>query len=260
MKKLLTTIILLVLVFTLVSCSSTMETKESSIFQQGEVEDCRITTNNVSVKSGAGQNFQSVGQLKKNEEVNVLDKIQNWYAVKLDNNQVGCIDASQAKPIVKEGKEPEPGKPAPRQDQPKDSDETEIQPAQNLSNMEKRMVNLINEERRKNNLSPLQVDSKLTSVARKKAQDMVENNYFSHYSPTYGSPFDMLDRFEVEYLHAGENLAANSSVQRAHSSLMNSSGHRQNILSKKFTKIGIGIKKSDKYGYIFVQMFINQPK
>ena len=260
MKKSITLIALLCLVSALVACSSSMETKESSIFQRGEIKNCRITADNVQVKSGAGQNFKSVAQLKKNNEVNVLAEIKNWYAVKLDDNQVGCINSSQARPIVKEGEEPEPGKPAPRQDQPKDSDETEIKPAQNLSNMEQRMVNLINEERRQNGLSPLQVDSKVTSVARKKAQDMVKNNYFSHYSPTYGSPFDMLDRFGVEYLHAGENLAANSSVQRAHSSLMNSSGHRQNILSKKFSKIGVGIKKSNKYGYIFVQIFINQPK
>ncbi len=260
MKKILVTIFSLLLLFALVSCSSTMETKESSIYQQGEVENCRITADNASVRSGAGQNFNIVGQLNKNEEISVLDEIKNWYAVKLDNNQVGCIDSSQAKPIVKEGEEPEPGKPAPRQDQPKDSDETEIEPADNLSNMERRMVNLVNDERRKNNLPALKVDSKLTAVARKKAQDMVENDYFSHYSPTYGSPFDMLDRFGIEYLNAGENLAANSSVERAHSSLMGSSGHRQNILSKKFTKVGIGIKKSDKYGYIFVQMFINQPR
>ncbi len=260
MKKILVIFTSLILIFTLASCSNTMETKDSSIYQKGEVQNCRITANTAEVRAGANQNFSVIKKLNKNDEVTVLDEIKNWYAVKLDNDQVGCIDSSKAKPIVKEGEEPEPGKPAPRQDQPKDSDETEIKPVSNLSNMEKKMVELVNEERKRNNLSSLKVDSKLTAVARKKAQDMVTNDYFSHYSPTYGSPFDMLDRFGIEYLHAGENIAANSSVERAHSSLMNSSGHRQNILSNNFTRVGIGIKNSRKYGYIFVQLFVNQPR
>ncbi len=66
--------------------------------------------------------------------------------------------------------------------------------------------------------------------------------------------------FGIEYLQAGENIAANSSVNRAHNELMNSSGHRQNILSPSYTNIGIGIKPSDKYGLIFTQMFISKPQ
>lgn len=129
-----------------------------------------------------------------------------------------------------------------------------------LSAQEQEMVDLVNMERNKNNLSPLQVDLELARVARIKSQDMVDNNYFSHYSPNYGSPFDMLKSFGIKYLHAGENIAGNSSVQRAHESLMNSSGHRKNILSTDYTHIGIGIKPSDRYGYMFTQMFISKPK
>lgn len=122
------------------------------------------------------------------------------------------------------------------------------------------MIDLVNRERAKNNLPALQVDPNVTRVARIKSQDMVDNNYFSHNSPTYGSPFDMLSAFDIKYLHAGENLAGNSSVERAHEALMNSSGHRKNILSGDFTHIGIGVKPSDRYGFIYTQMFISKPK
>lgn len=70
----------------------------------------------------------------------------------------------------------------------------------------------------------------------------------------------MMDHFGIEYLKAGENLAGNQSVDSAHNLLMNSSGHRQNILNDQFTHIGVGVKASDKYGYIFVQMFISRPE
>lgn len=88
---------------------------------------------------------------------------------------------------------------------------------------------------------------------------MVDNNYFSHYSPTYGSPFDMLDQFGVDYQYAGENLAQNVSVERAHQALMNSSGHRRNILNPNFTHIGVGIKAKGRNGYIYVEMFTGVP-
>ena len=70
----------------------------------------------------------------------------------------------------------------------------------------------------------------------------------------------MLKKFGISYLHAGENLAGNSSVDRAHRALMNSSGHKQNILSPNFTHIGVGVRASNQYGYLYTQMFISKPK
>lgn len=133
-------------------------------------------------------------------------------------------------------------------------------PVEGLISTEEQMFNLVNQEREKNNLPLLEIDLELTRVARIKSQDMVDQNYFSHYSPTYGSPFEMLDSFGIKYLHAGENLAGNSSVENAHTSLMNSSGHRKNILSPDYTHIGIGVKPSDEYGQIFTQLFISKPQ
>ncbi|MFW5976814.1 MAG: CAP domain-containing protein [Bacillota bacterium] len=112
----------------------------------------------------------------------------------------------------------------------------------------------------KNDVEPLEINSELTQVARRKSQDMVENDYFSHHSPTYGSPFDMLDHFNIKYLHAGENIATNPSLENAHESLMNSSGHRQNILNSNYTHIGIGITRGDGNNLMITQLFISHPQ
>jgi len=129
---------------------------------------------------------------------------------------------------------------------------------QNLSGLnaqEREMVEYVNQERTKAGLAPLQVDPDLARVARIKSQDMVDNGYFDHNSPTYGSPFEMLRSFGISYRAAGENIAKNRSVIGAHTALMNSEGHRANILNPNFTHIGIGIVENG--GMVTVtQMFI----
>jgi uncharacterized YkwD family protein len=129
---------------------------------------------------------------------------------------------------------------------------------QNLSGLnaqEREMVEYVNQERTKAGLAPLQVDPDLARVARIKSQDMVDNGYFEHNSPTYGSPFEMMRSFGISYRAAGENIAKNRSVIGAHTALMNSEGHRANILNPNFTHIGIGIVESG--GMVTVtQMFI----
>lgn len=120
---------------------------------------------------------------------------------------------------------------------------------------EQKMLGLVNAERVKNGLSPLSVNMKLTGIARLKARDMINNNYFSHTSPTYGSPFDMMRQSGISYRTAGENLAGASTVNIAHTNLMNSPGHRANILNGSFKWVGIGIVDGGRYGKMFVQMF-----
>jgi len=123
---------------------------------------------------------------------------------------------------------------------------------------EQQMLNLVNGERTKLGLKPLVADPELVKVARLKSQDMVNKNYFSHNSPTYGSPFDMLKQFGITYKTAGENIAGNGSVSGAHTSLMNSPGHRANILNTGFTHVGIGIVDGGPYGKMFTQMFVGR--
>lgn len=124
--------------------------------------------------------------------------------------------------------------------------------------MEAETVRLVNEERAKAGLAPLVVDPELTRLARLKSADMIEKNYFSHYSPTYGSPFDMMKAAGISYRIAGENLAGARSVISAHEGLMASSGHRANILREAFTHIGVGVVRGGPYGYMFTQMFIGR--
>jgi uncharacterized YkwD family protein len=127
-----------------------------------------------------------------------------------------------------------------------------------LTANEQQMLNLINQERARYGLTPLKADLQVTKVARVKSQEMISRNYFSHQSPTYGSPFDMLKRFGITYRTAGENIAGNNTVTAAHKALMNSSGHRANILSRNFTHIGIGVVPGGQYGMMFTQMFVGK--
>jgi len=130
------------------------------------------------------------------------------------------------------------------------------QPVQGLSADEQKMLSLVNSARASAGLKPLQADLSLVKLARLKGQDMINKNYFSHTSPTYGSPFDMMKAAGVSYQYAGENLAGAPTVDSAHTNLMNSPGHRANILKSNFTKVGIGVVNGGPYGKMFVQMFI----
>ena len=125
--------------------------------------------------------------------------------------------------------------------------------------LEKEVVVLVNKERAKQGLAPLKDNSQLSNVARTKSEDMVAKNYFSHTSPTYGSPFDMMKKFGITYTSAGENIAmGQQTAASVMSSWMNSSGHKANILSKNFTEIGVGVAK-DKSGSIYwTQQFIGK--
>lgn len=117
------------------------------------------------------------------------------------------------------------------------------------------VLNLVNAERAKYSLSPLTLNSSVSKVAQAKAEDMKNNSYFSHTSPTYGSPFDMLKQFGISYSTAGENIAKGQKTPQAVvNAWMNSEGHRANILNKNFTQLGVGyVGGSTTY---WVQMFI----
>jgi len=128
-----------------------------------------------------------------------------------------------------------------------------------LTDEEKKLAELINNERIQRKLSPLEIDQRLSNLAETKALDMKENNYFSHNSPTYGSPFDMMKKVGISYSLAGENIATNSNIIKAHYSLMNSDGHRANILNPYYNKLGIGIvTNKEGNGIIIVEMFIKE--
>ena len=121
---------------------------------------------------------------------------------------------------------------------------------------EREVVRLVNEIRAKNGLKELTEDWELSRVARYKSQDMNDNNYFSHTSPVYGSPFNMIKNFGISYKSAAENIAKGQKTPQAVvDAWMNSSGHRANILNSTYTKIGVGYVASGNY---WTQMFIRQ--
>lgn len=121
---------------------------------------------------------------------------------------------------------------------------------------ENEVIRLVNEQRVKNGLSKLQPDWELSRVARFKSQDMKDNKYFSHTSPTYGTPFEMIKNFGISYKSAGENIAKGQATPQAVvNAWMNSSGHRANILNSTYTKIGVGYVADGRY---WTQMFIRQ--
>lgn len=123
-----------------------------------------------------------------------------------------------------------------------------------VTNYESEVVRLVNEIRAQNGLKALTQNWELSRVARYKSQDMVDKKYFSHTSPTYGSPFEMIKAFGISYRTAGENIAYGyATPQAVVNGWMNSSGHRANILNASYTQIGVGYVAKGNY---WTQMFI----
>lgn len=120
---------------------------------------------------------------------------------------------------------------------------------------EEQMLELLNRERAGAGLAPLALDRELRDVARRHSQEMFDLGYFSHTSPVTGSPADRIQRAGIEARLAGENLAFAPSVRIAHAGLMNSPGHRANILRPEFTRVGIGVIRSERQGRMFSQAF-----
>ncbi len=122
---------------------------------------------------------------------------------------------------------------------------------------EQQMFQLVNQERVKQGLKPLQWDDQLRDVGRAHSLEMFQMGYFAHNSPVSGTPFDRMRAAGIKFMLAGENLAYAPNVQIAHEGLMNSPGHRANILRPEFGKIGIGVIKSEFHGSMFSQEFTN---
>ncbi len=308
MKKISILMIIMLLLTSVVGCAQeeAVGGVESSISELGDIKNIKTIADQVNVYEGCSPNSNVLQTLGKDTQLNVIGQVEDWYAVKMADNNIGFVPESQGQPIVPDSPidnipgptTPSPqmmqtpeGEPTPEgetnQETPQDTPEPETIPepqttplevgpdntndaapnipsentnAPSLTNDEQEMIRLVNEARAQNNLSALKVEMEVTNVARIKSQDMIDNNYFSHNSPTYGSPFDMMKDFGIEYVRAGENIAGNQSVQSAHDALMNSPGHRKNILSPDFTHIGIGIKDGGQYSKMFCQMFISKPK
>ncbi|MBR0427920.1 MAG: SH3 domain-containing protein [Clostridia bacterium] len=218
-----------------------------------------VTATNLYVRSGPGTQFKIVTSVPKNQYIRVFAGVGDWYVVQVEGDYIGAVSKKYVKPIY----------PGASNQGASNSGGSNMGTSANTNNNtgtisttmnsdEKEVFDLINKQRTANGLSPLKENSELQRVARIKAQDMVNNNYFSHTSPTYGSPFDMMKSFKISYNTAGENIAGNSSNSSAVTAWMNSPGHRANILNSSFNQTGIGVVTGSKYGKIYVQMFIGK--
>jgi uncharacterized protein YkwD len=123
--------------------------------------------------------------------------------------------------------------------------------------LEKRMLDLVNNERQANGLQPLVPDPELTEVARRHSADMFARGYFAHDTPEGLSPFDRMREANVRFVVAGENLALAPTIPVAHTGLMNSPGHRANILRPQFGRVGIGVMDGGMRGLMISQEFRN---
>ena len=212
-----------------------------------------VTASKLNVRSGPSTNYPIVTTVNKNEYVRVLAGIGTWYVIQTDGDYIGAVSKQYIKAIYPSNSGSTSGNSTGGS-----ASNGNTLVSSNLNSDEQEIFNLINKQRTNNGLPALKIDEEVQRVARIKAEDMVANNYFSHQSPTYGSPFDMLKSFKISYRSAGENIAANSSNSGAVNAWMNSSGHRANILSSNYNYTGIGVVSSPKYGKIYVQQFIGK--
>lgn len=212
-----------------------------------------VTASKLNVRSGPGTGYSVVTTVDKNEYVRVFAGVGSWYIVQVEGDYIGAVSQKYIKPIYPSGSSTNSGETGGTSS----GTNTNTQ-SSTLTSDELEVFNLINQQRANNGLSALKIDNEVQRVARIKAQDMVDSNYFSHNSPTYGTPFNMLKSFGISYKSAGENIAGNSSNSSAVTAWMNSSGHRANILNSSYNYTGIGVVSSPKYGKVYVQMFIGK--
>ena len=234
-------ILSMLLIFSIVVCGITTSFGMQHYYKL-DFSTGLVTATTLNVRSGPGTQYSIVTTVQKNQYIRVFAGVGSWYIVQVEGDYIGAVSQKYVKPIY------------PNSSNTGNSGSGNT--STTMTSDEKEVFNLINQQRANSGLSALKVDDELQRVAKIKAKDMVDNNYFSHNSPVYGSPFDMLNSFKVSYKSAAENIAGNSSNSGAVNAWMNSSGHKANILNSNYQYTGIGVVSSSKYGKIFVQMFI----
>jgi len=238
MKKILPFIVILSFLFLpLQSLGGTAGNKVEGVFTTTNISQVQITSSTLSFRTGANTSHRIIKTYSKGTVMDVIGKIGTWYVVKNSNDTVGCLDGRYVKTYTP-------------------STSTPPSSGGSFTAMQTEMLGYINTDRVANGLSPLTLTKELSDGAYLKSKDMAENNYFSHTSPTYGSPFDMMNSLGISYSAAGENIALNTSVKGAYDAFMNSAGHRANILNAGYSKLGLGIYQKGSYLYI-TQWFTN---
>ncbi|MDN5387226.1 CAP domain-containing protein [Bacillus sp. LB7] len=218
------------------------------------------TVHSINVTDLAGKlNIQNMNQLSKADQKKIQSLLHSYMKQATQQPKTSAPKSSApkaSKPESKQTQKQEASKPAASKEQTSQQKQNTAPSSSSVSAYEKEVVELTNAERKKQGLKPLTLDEKLSKVARTKSQDMKDNNYFDHNSPTYGSPFDMMKKFGITYRTAGENIAKGQKTpQEVVKAWMNSEGHRKNIMNPNFTHIGVGYVKDGNY---WTQQFIGK--
>ena len=212
--------------------------------------------NNQDNNQGGNMEDNNQGNNNQDKDDNNQDNNNNQDQDKDDNNQDNNNNQDQDKDDNTQDNNN-------NQDQDKDdNNQNDDNNSSNINGFSKEQVevlNLVNKERKANGLKPLTLNKELSNVANIKSRDMIEKGYFDHTSPTYGSPFDMMKKFNISYNTAGENIAMGQKTpSEVMNSWMNSSGHRANILNSTYTELGVGIQKDSNGTIYWTQMFIGR--
>lgn len=238
----------LFIILSLIMCIIITPVDASTAVKAPGFTRCTVNAQSLNIRSGPSTKYKIVKTVKYGTELKAIGKITNWYIVQAADDTVGMVSGWYISPIKSSQTTPS---------------NNQTNTTTNVSNLEmtadeQTIFNLVNEARKSAGLSELKLDKELLRVARIKSKDMVDNNYFSHTSPTYGTPFQMIKNFGISYRSAGENIAGNSTAKKAFDAWMNSSGHKANILGSSFSYTGIGVVDSPVYGKILTQMFIGK--
>lgn len=268
-RKKVFTIVLALLVFLLTVIpmgTGQFKVEASEAYQKVDSNSGIVTAAEVNLRTGPATTFDIICKLKRDQKVTVIGKLGSWYAVYVGSSgNVGVINSQYLK--IETGKTATTGtKAATTSKNAKSTTKattkatTEatatVSKVKDISSDEQTLLDLVNKARKDEGLKALEFDADLVKVARLKAKDMKENNYFSHTSKFYGTPFDMMKKYKIKFSSAGENIAGNQTIEKAVKAWANESGN--NLFNKKFTHTGIGIVDSPTYGKIFVQLFIKK--
>ena len=230
----------------------------------------KVKTECLNVRCGPGISYNKVGKIYKDEYISVFAKVGEWYIIQTDKSLIGAVsseyieaiyDENEVMVVKKESNEKGENNEVNGSENvsvPTSNDESNNLKSDSnleLTNEEQEFLNLINTNRKNAGLEELKIDSEIQNIARLKAKDLNENNYFSHTSEKYGNIEDMLKTFEFSFITSGENIAGNKNLAGAVEAWMNSENHKANILSESFNTTGIAVVESKTYGKIFVQVF-----
>ena len=211
-----------------------------------------VNVSGLNMRTGPGTEFAALASIGKSQAVKIVGQVGSWYAVyDYNTNQIGFVDGNYIT-VVSEDSKNDPK--VPDEEAPNMSED--VATPENISDDAQRLLNLTNNVRQEKGAGRLEYSEELAKVAYDKAKDMVINNYFSHQSPSYGTPFEMMKAYGLNFTAAAENIAGNQTVDGAFYAWMNSESHMNNITNGDFTKTGIGVYTSPIYGKIIVQLFM----